>query len=106
MKSCTQMIGGAPAAAPGEAEALLTFHKQLRVVCVVGGTNIKGDQSRMRGLLELVAEKAGWDQPTGAGVARGIAAHKSFGSYVAEVVETTRSADGLIGIDKVVCAVD
>ena len=64
------------------------------------------DQSRMRGLLELVAEKAGWDQPTGAGVARGIAAHKSFGSYVAEVVETTRSADGLIGIDKVVCAVD
>ena len=64
------------------------------------------DQSRMRGLLELVAEKAGWDQPTGAGVARGIAAHKSFGSYVAEVVETTRSTDGLIGIDKVVCAVD
>ena len=64
------------------------------------------DQSRMRGLLELVAEKAGWDQPTGAGVARGIAAHKSFGTYVAEVVETTRSADGLIGIDKVVCAVD
>ena len=64
------------------------------------------DQRRMRGVLRLVADKAGWNRPAAAGVARGIAAHKSFGSYVAEVVETTRSADGLISIDKVTCAVD
>ena len=64
------------------------------------------DQSRIRGVLKLVAEKSGWGQPTAPGVARGIAAHKSFGSYVAEVVETTRSADRQISIDKVTCAVD
>ena len=64
------------------------------------------DQRRMRGVLELAAKKAGWGQPTSADVARGIAAHKSFGSYVAEVVETSRSADGQISIDKVTCAVD
>ena len=60
----------------------------------------------MRGVLELAAKKAGWGQPTSADLARGIAAHKSFGSYVAEVVETSRSADGQISIDKVTCAVD
>ena len=64
------------------------------------------DQRRMSGVLRLVTDKAGWNRPAAAGVARGIAAHKSFGSYVAEVVETTRSADGLISIDKVTCAVD
>lgn len=67
---------------------------------------VGADQRRMRGVLRLVADKAGWNRPAAAGVARGIAAHKSFGSYVAEVVETTRTADGLISIDKVTCAVD
>lgn len=64
------------------------------------------DQRRLRRVLELAAEKAGWASPAGSGIARGIAAHKSFGTYVAEVVETSRSDDGVIRIDKVTCAVD
>ncbi len=63
------------------------------------------DQRRLRGVLELVAEKSGWDTPLPAGRGRGVAVHKSFGSYVAQVVEVS-DIDGAIRIDRVVCAVD
>ncbi|BBP83248.1 MULTISPECIES: xanthine dehydrogenase family protein molybdopterin-binding subunit [Pseudomonas] len=66
---------------------------------------------RHRGVLELVADKAGWKQPLKAGGegekrGRGIAVHESFGSYVAQVVEVTVKADGAYKVDRVVCAVD
>jgi len=63
------------------------------------------DHVRMRGVLELVAEKAGWSEPMPKGRGRGLAVHKSFNSYVAQVVEVT-DVDGAIKIDRVVCAVD
>ncbi|MEM8555504.1 MAG: molybdopterin cofactor-binding domain-containing protein, partial [Pseudomonadota bacterium] len=63
------------------------------------------DQIRKAGVLRLAAEKAGWGQAP-AGHAQGIAVHKSFGSYVAEVVEVSGSpADG-VRIERVTCAVD
>ncbi len=68
---------------------------------------LKGDkdQDRMAGVLKLAAEKAGWsDAP--AGRAQGIAVHKSFGSYVAEVVEISGNADDGVKIEKITCAVD
>ena len=43
--------------------------------------------ARMRGVLQLVAEKANWSKPVAAGVHRGIAAFACFNTYVAEVVE-------------------
>jgi isoquinoline 1-oxidoreductase subunit beta len=43
--------------------------------------------ARMRGVLELVAEKANWGEPVSAGIHRGIAAFACFNTYVAEVVE-------------------
>jgi isoquinoline 1-oxidoreductase beta subunit len=64
------------------------------------------DQQRIAGVLKLAAEKANWGTPPGAGRARGIAVHKSFGSFVAEVVEVARSSDDAISIEKVTCAVD
>ncbi len=68
------------------------------------------DHPRHLGVLELVAEKAGWSQPLatvdGARRGRGIAVVKSFNSYVAEVAEVTVSADGKLKVDRVVCAVD
>ena len=46
-------------------------------------------------VLDLAAEKAGWNTPLPEGRARGIAVHESFASYVAQVVEVSRGADGL-----------
>lgn len=62
------------------------------------------DQQRLAGVLKLAAEKAGWGKPA-AGRHQGIAVHKSFNTYVAEVVEVTVT-DGAVKIERVVCAVD
>lgn len=61
---------------------------------------------RRKALLELVAQKAGWESPLPAGRGRGIAVHKSFGSYVAQVAEASVSKEGEVRVHKVVCAVD
>ena len=61
---------------------------------------------RHLGVLELAAEKAGWGTPLPAGRARGIAVHKSFDSYVAEVAEVSLGSDGAVRVHRVVCAVD
>jgi isoquinoline 1-oxidoreductase beta subunit len=64
------------------------------------------DDPRRLAVLELVAERAGWGTPLAPGKSRGIAVHKSFGSYVAEVAEISlREGDGF-SVDRVVCAVD
>ncbi|HEY2804554.1 MAG TPA: molybdopterin cofactor-binding domain-containing protein, partial [Gemmatimonadales bacterium] len=61
---------------------------------------------RLLGVLNLAAERAGWDSPLPAGRFRGIAAHKSFNSYVAEVAEVSVGADGTPTVHRVCCAVD
>lgn len=60
---------------------------------------------RHAAVLKLAAEKAGWGTPLPAGVARGVAVHESFKSFVAQVVEV-RIVDGQAKVDRVVCAVD
>ena len=64
------------------------------------------DQQRLAGVLRLAAQESGWDQPLEPGRARGVAAHKSFGTYVAQVVEVSRDAEGAMKIERVTCAVD
>jgi isoquinoline 1-oxidoreductase beta subunit len=49
--------------------------------------------ARMRGVLQLAAEKAGWDKPLPAGRYRGTACFGCFASYMAEVVEITMEND-------------
>jgi isoquinoline 1-oxidoreductase beta subunit len=61
---------------------------------------------RHKGALELAATKAGWGQPLPKGVARGIAVHESFGSYVAQVAEISVDELGKVKVHRVVCAVD
>jgi isoquinoline 1-oxidoreductase beta subunit len=61
---------------------------------------------RHRGVLELAAAKAGWGTPPPAGRARGIALHKSFESFVAQVAEVSVSPAGEVRVHRVVCAVD
>ncbi|MGR3623660.1 molybdopterin cofactor-binding domain-containing protein [Pseudophaeobacter sp.] len=63
------------------------------------------DQERKAAVLRLAAEKGNWGRPA-AGHVQGIAVHKSFGSYVAEVVEISGSLEGGIQIQKVTAAVD
>ncbi len=49
--------------------------------------------ARMRGVLQLAAEKAGWDKPLPADRYRGVACFGCFASYMAEVVEIAMEND-------------
>jgi CO/xanthine dehydrogenase Mo-binding subunit len=61
--------------------------------------------ARMRGVLQLAADKAGWGKPLPAGRYRGIACFGCFASYVAEVVEISMENDAP-RVHRVVAAVD
>jgi len=75
---------------------------EFRLAYLEGGDK---DAQRKAGVLKLAAEKGNWGNPA-AGNVQGIAVHKSFGSFVAEVVEVSGTpADG-IQIEKVTAAVD
>ncbi len=67
--------------------------------------HLAGD-ARKTGVLKLVAEKANWGAPLPAGRWRGIAVQKSFNSYVAEIAEVSRRANGTFKVEKVWCAID
>jgi len=60
---------------------------------------------RMRAVLQLAAEKAGWDKPLPAGRYRGIACFGCFQTYAAEVVEITME-NAQPRVQRVVVAVD
>ena len=61
--------------------------------------------ARMRGVLQLAAEKVGWKNPLPAGRFRGIACFGCFSSYMAEVVEISMEND-TPRVLRVVAAVD
>jgi isoquinoline 1-oxidoreductase beta subunit len=65
------------------------------------------DTGRLRRVTELVAEKAGWGKrKLGKGSGLGIAAHRSFVTYVATVVEVEVNDRGEVRIPRVDTAVD
>jgi isoquinoline 1-oxidoreductase beta subunit len=64
------------------------------------------NQPRMRGVLDLVAEKSNWGKPLPAGHGHGVATHFSFDSYVAQVAEVSVDKNGAVRVHRVVCAVD
>jgi isoquinoline 1-oxidoreductase subunit beta len=76
----------------------------------IGGENI--NRTKMRKVLELVAEKSGWDKPPAAGVARGIACNVFHTeTYIAYVVDVRLRRDAPPDrlpfiVDRVVCALD
>ena len=65
----------------------------------------KFSTTRLRGVLELAATKAGWGKPLAKGRGRGIACYPAFGSYAAHVVEVSVE-DGAVRVHRVVCTVD
>jgi len=65
------------------------------------------DTARLRHVIEVVAERSGWGKRTmGKGHGMGIAAHRSFLTYVATVVEVEVDAKGQVHIPNVWTAVD
>jgi isoquinoline 1-oxidoreductase beta subunit len=60
---------------------------------------------RFRDVLDLAAEKAGWERPLPANYGRGISLQKSFGTIVAQVVEVEIEA-GKPRVRRVICAID
>jgi isoquinoline 1-oxidoreductase beta subunit len=71
-----------------------------------GGDQAPVDVVRLRRVLDLAAEKAGWGTPLPKGRGRGIAGLSGWGSYVTYVAEVTVANDGSIKVDRVVCAID
>jgi isoquinoline 1-oxidoreductase beta subunit len=65
------------------------------------------DTARLRNVIELAAEKAGWGKTKlGRGQGMGIAAHRSFLTYVASVVQVEVNDKGEVKIPSVHTAVD
>jgi isoquinoline 1-oxidoreductase beta subunit len=64
------------------------------------------EQKRIAGVLRLAVEKSGWDSKLPDGRGRGVAVHKSFNSYVAQVVEVSVNDTGKVKVETVHCAVD
>ena len=84
---------------------------QFRKMLLVKPANWKAkndedpDPERLRAIMELAAEKAGWGTPLPNGKGRGIATYHSFGSYIAEVAEVTVEGSNF-KIDRMVAAID
>ncbi len=64
------------------------------------------DTGRLRNVIELAAAKAGWGKTLPAGQALGIAAHRSFVTYIATVVHAKVDADGTVRVPEVHVAID
>jgi isoquinoline 1-oxidoreductase beta subunit len=63
------------------------------------------DTVRLKGVLQLAAEKASWGKPLPKGQGRGIAAFYSFDSYTAAVAEVSANK-GVVKLGRLVYAVD
>src|SRR5947207_1933879 len=58
------------------------------------------------GVLNAVAEKAGWGKPLPAGVHRGVAQFMGYGSYSAAVAEVSVSPKGEVKVHRIVIGVN
>lgn len=73
---------------------------------VEGRLAMLGEHPRHAGVLERAAEMADWGKRAPEGRARGVALHKSFDTYVAQIVEISEDGQGIPRVHKVWCAVD
>ena len=61
--------------------------------------------TRHKAVLELVADKSGWNKPRGKDDVWGLALHESFNTVVGQVAQLKRTSNGF-KLVKVICAVD
>lgn len=62
--------------------------------------------ARMKGVINMVTEKADWGKTLPKGSGQGLAVHYSFVTYVATVVEVVVNDDGEVSIPRIDVAVD
>lgn len=65
-----------------------------------------GDDPRLADVLRAAAREAGWGEPAGEGVRRGVALHRSFGTATAQIADIRMREDGTVRVERVVCALD
>jgi len=65
-----------------------------------------GHNPRAKRVLELAAEKAGWNGPQHGVAGRGLSVQFAFGTYMAMVVDAVPGPENEIRVPRVVCAVD
>ena len=68
--------------------------------------SLMADNPKGRAVLDAVADKAGWGEPAPAGVHRGLAVCKAFGSHVAACAEVSVDGEGKLKIHRIVAATD
>ncbi len=73
---------------------------------VAGRLKYIKEDPRHAGVLKAAAKLAGWPRPKVEGREYGVAVHKSFGTYVAQIAEVGLRDDGMPMVSKVWCAVD
>src|SRR5262245_5449506 len=64
------------------------------------------DTARLRKVVELVADKGAWGRSVPKGHGLGIAAHRSFVSYIATIVEVAVDDKGKLTVPRVDTAID
>jgi isoquinoline 1-oxidoreductase subunit beta len=64
------------------------------------------DTARLRKVVELVAQKGEWGRPMPKGHGLGIAAHRSFVSYIATIIEVAVDDKGKLTVPRVDTAID
>lgn len=100
-------------------EVLLELIGKPRIVDPTKSANVKDywnygepwetfpiDTGRLRGVVELAADKAGWGKKLPKGHGLGIAVHRSFVTYVATVVEAAVDDKGNLTVPNVWTAID
>ena len=73
---------------------------------VQGRLELLAEHPRHRAVLQEVARMAGWGDKVPEGRARGVAVHKSFNTYVAQIAEISVGSENAPRVHKVWCAVD
>ena len=92
------LVGDARHVMPGTTEKYANYGAPLEAYPL--------DTARIRKVIELASERAGWGSPLPKGHGLGIAAHRSFLTYVCTVVEVAVADDGRISIPRVITAID
>ncbi|HWO13585.1 MAG TPA: molybdopterin cofactor-binding domain-containing protein, partial [Polyangiaceae bacterium] len=64
------------------------------------------DVARLRGVVERVTEVSGWERRKQRDRALGLAAHRSFHSYVAVVASVVKKPNGKLGVDEAWVVID
>ncbi len=110
MKSQVPVLWWRSVGSSHTAHAVETFMDQLSLEAGLDPLEFRlmhlGGDPRFAEVLNLVADKADWNNDRSDGRIKGIAVHKSFGTYVAQVADMEETEAGKYRVRKVVCAVD